>query len=119
MSVTLRVTLIVGAFLFVLLVFSTVNRKKLQMGDSLLWLLVSVLLIIVAIFPQLCVWASQLIGIETPSNFIYLICIAALFALVFHLTVKQSSMERKTRRLIQTISIDRYLREKEDRKSHE
>ena len=89
------------------------------MGDSLVWLVVSVLFIIVAFFPQLCVWASRLIGIETPSNFIYLICVAALFVLVFHLTVKHSHLEQKTRRLIQAVSIDRYLNEKRDSQSHE
>lgn len=112
MSVTLRVTLIVISALFVALVFSTVNRKKLQMSDSLLWLLVSFLLIVVAFFPQLCVWASKLIGIETPSNFVYLICVGSLFALLFHLTVQNSHLEKQTRRLIQTVSIDRYLNEK-------
>lgn len=117
MSVTLRVTLIVGSLLFVVLVFSTVNRKKLQMSDSLLWLLMSLLLILVAFFPQLCVWASRLVGIETPSNFIYLIGLAALFVLVFHLTVQHSRLQAQTRRLIQLISIENYLSEKRSAQS--
>ena len=119
MSVTLRITLIVGAFLFVVLVFSVVNRKKLQLGDTLLWLLVSLILILVAVFPQLCVWASKLVGIETPSNFIYLIAVAALFVLVFHLTVQLSRLQRQTRRLIQMISLNNYLQEKEKENSDE
>lgn len=119
MSVTLRITLIVGSLLFVVVVFSVVNRKKLQLGDTLLWLLVSLILILGAVFPQLFVWASKLIGIETPSNFIYLIAVAALFVLVFHLTVQLSRLQAQTRRMVQMISIDNYLREKREGDSDE
>ncbi len=114
MSTTLRVALLIGSFLFVALVFSRVTRKKLQLGDCLLWLFVSFILILVAIFPQLCVWVSKLIGIETPSNFIYLITMAALLALTFHLTVQHSRIQGQIRRLIQLISIENYLREKRE-----
>ena len=79
----------------------------------------SLILILVAVFPQLCVWASKLVGIETPSNFIYLIAVAALFVLVFHLTVQLSRLQSQTRRLIQMISLNNYLQEKEKENSDE
>lgn len=119
MSVTLRITLIVVSILFVGFVFSKINKKKLQMSDSLLWLLVSFLLIVVAFFPQICVFVSKLIGIETPSNFVYLICVGSLFVLLFRLTTQNSRLEKQTRRLIQTVSIDRYINEKRGTKPHD
>ena len=115
MSATLRISLIVISLLFVGLVFYTVNRKKLQMGDSLLWLLLSFLLILLAFFPQIGIWLSRLVGIETPANFIYLVGIVALLALVFHLTVQHSSLKLQVRSVIQELSIENYLREKAER----
>lgn len=119
MSVTLRVTLILGSLFFVALVFSTINRKKLQMGDSLLWLLMSLILILIAVFPQICAWASRLIGIETSSNFIYLIALAVLFILAFRLTIQNSRLQAQTRRLIQLISIENYMQEKRRQETDE
>ena len=45
MSLPLRIILIVISLLCVSLVFYTVNRKHMQLSDSLVWLLVSFLMI--------------------------------------------------------------------------
>ena len=116
MSLTLRISLIVISVLFVSLVFYTVNRKHLQMSDSLIWLLLSFLLIILAFFPQIGIWLSHMVGIETPVNFIYLVGIVALLVLVFHLTVQHSRLKQQVRAVIQEISIENYLRERAERK---
>ncbi len=115
MSQTLRISLIVISVLFVVLVFRTINRRKLQMSDSLLWLMLSFLLILLAFFPGIGIFLSRLFGIETPSNFIYLAAIAALLMLLFHLTVQHSSLKRQMRCIIQEISISNYLQKKEER----
>ena len=72
-----------------------------------------------AFFPQICVFVSKLIGIETPSNFVYFICVGSLFVLLFRLTTQNSRLEKQMRRLIQTVSIDRYLNEKRGAKPHD
>ena len=45
----LRIEMLVIAILFVIMVFTTVNRQRLRMSDSLIWLLVSVGLIVLAL----------------------------------------------------------------------
>ena len=115
MPATLRIVLIVSSLLFVALVFHTINRQKLQMRDSLPWLLLCSLLILVALFPGIAIWLSRCFGIKTPSNFIYLAAICALQALMFHLTVQHSKLKQQIRRLIQERAISNYLQSKEKR----
>lgn len=117
MSLPLRIILIVISLLFVSLVFYTVNRKHMQLSDSLVWLLVSFLMIVLAFFPRLGIWLSRLVGIETPVNFIYLVGIVVLLVLVFHLTVQHSKVKQQVIAIIQEISIENYLRDRAERES--
>lgn len=117
MSLPLRIILIVISLLFVSLVFYTVNRKHMQLSDSLVWLLVSFLMIVLAFFPRIGIWLSRLVGIETPVNFIYLVGIVVLLVLVFHLTVQHSKVKQQVIAIIQEISIENYLRDRAERES--
>ena len=117
MSLPLRIILIVISLLFVSLVFYTVNRKHMQLSDSLVWLLVSFLMIVLAFFPRLGIWLARLVGIETPVNFIYLVGIVVLLVLVFHLTVQHSKAKQQVIAIIQEISIENYLRDRAERES--
>ncbi|HIT57422.1 MAG TPA: DUF2304 domain-containing protein [Candidatus Galloscillospira stercoripullorum] len=114
----LRIELTILALLFIVVVFVTVNRRKLQMRHSLIWLIISFGMIILAIFPQLAEWCADLVGIQTPSNLIYLLGIIALLILTFSLTVNLSRQSDRTRRIIQMVSIETYLRERNGRRSN-
>ena len=114
----LRIELTILALLFIVVVFVTVNRRKLQMRHSLIWLIISFGMIILAIFPQLTAWCADLVGIQTPSNLIYLLVIIALLILTFSLTVNLSRQSDRTRRIIQMVSIETYLRERNGRRSN-
>lgn len=111
----LRIEMLVIAILFVIMVFTTVNRQRLRMSDSLIWLLVSLGLIILALVPQIARWISDLVGIETPANLLYLLGMFFLLAVAFFLTVRVSTMADKVKKLIQTVSIENYLREEQAR----
>ena len=90
MSVTLRVTLILGSLFFVALVFSTINRKKLQMGDSLLWLLMSLILISILMNALFCSF-----GVFELSRYVYynFPCFyLALFLAAFRLVRKKKNL---------------------------
>ena len=73
MSVLLRIEMIVLALVFIVLVFRTVNKQRLQMRFSLVWLMISFAMMVVAIFPQIVITLSGWAGVEVPSNFLYLL----------------------------------------------
>jgi len=77
-SITLRVVLIVFALVFFFEIIKLVSRGKLQLKYSLLWMALSLVLLLCAIFPDLVGFFSGSLGIEAPSNLVFLIAIVAL-----------------------------------------
>ena len=115
MSVLLRIEMIVLALVFIVLVFRTVNKQRLQMRFSLVWLMISFAMMVVAIFPQIVITLSGWAGVEVPSNFLYLLGIMALRVVAFFLTVHVSKQADEIKRLTQMLSIETYLMEEQDR----
>ncbi|MFB9386300.1 DUF2304 family protein, partial [Pseudonocardia petroleophila] len=51
-----------------LLVIELLRRRRLREKYAVIWVLISVATVIVAVFPALLQWTSDVIGIRTPSN---------------------------------------------------
>ncbi len=105
MTVALRIVLIFVALAFLIEVFRLVSAGKLQLKYSLLWMLLSVVLIICAIFPGIVYFFSDLLGFQTPSNFVYLVSIIGLLGICLSLTVIVSWQARDIRKLIQEVTL--------------
>ena len=120
MSIVLRIELIILALVFVALVFNAVNKRKLWLQYSLIWLLVSVGLLVTAFFPDILDWLADLMKIEVTSNLVYLIAIFILVVITFYLTKIVSKQSSQIKTLIQVCSIERYTNEyRAERKSND
>lgn len=120
MPLLLRIEMIVIAVVFMALVFRTVNRKKLKLQYSLLWLIISFGMIIVSFIPQVAMWFASLMRIQTTSNLILFLGLVALLAITFSLTIILSKQSERVKQLVQTISIQNYLQEeREEHKNNE
>lgn len=117
MSNVLRIELIVLVLVFVMLVFNTVNKRKLWLQYSLIWLLISFGLLVVAFFPEILDWLAYFMQIEVTSNLVYLIAIFVLMVITFYLTKIVSKQSEQIKTLIQVCSIERYMSENEKTKS--
>ena len=70
MTLTLQLILIIlSIFLFIILIRS-VKKGKLRSDYALVWLLCSIALIIVAIFPQIAYFAADFIGVISTANMV-------------------------------------------------
>ena len=105
MSWILRAELIVLAVVAIVVVIHAVNRRVLQLKYSLIWLLISLCLVVTALFPEIAFAVTALVGIETPSNLIFFLAIIALLGICFSLTIIVSHQESRIKRLIQLLSI--------------
>lgn len=105
--------MLVLAVIFLLIVIKAVNKKKLWLQYSLVWVVISVLMVIVAVFPGIANWMASIMQIETTSNLIYLLAIFALLILTFSLTVIVSKQSQRMKNIIQMVSIEKYLSETE------
>lgn len=71
----LSVVMIICSLLFLLFTVYQIKRGKLLLRYSLMWMLLSVLILIVAIFPQPVFHLAALLGFNIGSNFIFAIAI--------------------------------------------
>ena len=106
MTIWFRILLFLAAILSLQLVLRNIRKSKLLISDSLFWIFFSAILVILAVFPQIAYAVSDLLGIQSPVNLVYLVIIALLIWRVFKLYLRVSSMDTKLKELAQRIALN-------------
>lgn len=109
MSLTLRISLIVVCVLACLYVLRRIRRAQMEIEDAIYWIFASTALVIISIFPQIPDFLSHLLGIQSPSNFVFLAVIFVVIVKLFSLSLEVSFLKQKLKSTIQNVAI----REKE------
>lgn len=115
MSVLLRIVLVIISLLTFAYVGRKIRKSQMQLEDALYWIIISGVITILSIFPDVAYYASNKIGFQAPVNFIFLVMIFLLLWKVFLLSIKISQLENKIISLTQEIA----LREKQIGEEHE
>lgn len=110
MPILLRIEMIVLSLAMLFIVLKTVSKRKLLVQYALIWIILAIGTFLLAVIPGVAEWLTALVGIETTSNFIYLLAIIALLALTFSLTIIVSKQTQKIKNIIQTVSIEESLK---------
>ncbi len=105
MSIVLRILLILFSFITMISMIKKIRSSKVQIEYSIFWILFSVGIIVIAVFPQIVTELAELIGVQSPVNMIFLIIIFILIVRLFQLTVQISQLEYKLKELVQKIAI--------------
>ena len=79
MSIYLRIILVVISMLSMLNILKRVRKSKLQIEYSIFWIVFSILLILVAVFPQPMIVLAQILGIQSPANMVFLFVIFSAY----------------------------------------
>lgn len=105
MSLSLRILLLVGALLAFWFIITRVRRNKILMQDAIYWVLLSVLLLVAAIFPGVFIRLSQALGFISPSNFVFLVIVALLLVKIFTNSIEISMLRHKVEELAQEVAL--------------
>jgi len=105
MSIGLRILLVVFSILTLIYVIRKVNKAQIQVFDVAYWVLFSVLLVLMGLFPNLIVKLSVFLGIISPTNFVYLVMIFMLFIRCFLLSIRVSQNEMKIASLVEELGV--------------
>lgn len=111
MSLVLRIFLIVVSFISIVYVIRKIRKAKLRIDYSLFWMIVSLLIMVLALFPELAIKLATLMGVMSAVNLIYLVMIFILLLHNFTMTVKISSLESKINNLTEEIAIREKLQD--------
>jgi len=105
MSITLRIFLIVCSVLSVIYTMRKIQKAQLNIDDSIYWIVMSVLLLFMSIFPQAVEWAANLFGFMGVVNFVFFFMIFAVIVKLFQVSIDLSISKHRLNLLIRKIAL--------------
>lgn len=105
MGITLRIVLILASLLAVVYTLRKIRKAQLNIDDSIYWIAMSVLLLVMSVFPQTAEWGAQLLGFISPSNFVLVVMIFMVLIKLFQVAVDLSVAKHRLNLLIQKIAL--------------
>ena len=105
MNIGLRAWLVVAALMVFALILLTITKRKLNIKYSIVWLIWSLLLVFMSIFPETFYGITDLLGIELPVNGVFLIMIALLYGLTFFVYIMISKHNEEIIKLTYEIAV--------------
>ena len=105
MSTILKIFLIIILLFQLFLIVNTVRKKQISMKFASLWIVLILLMCVIALFPQIVMFLSDLMGFEKTSNMVLLLGFFFSFYMIYIHTISISVQNEKIKLLIQEISI--------------
>lgn len=96
--------IIVAAILIIYIIVS-VRHQKLSVEASFGWVLASLAMLFLAIFPKSLDWLAAALGIEYPPALFLTLCVVLLFTIDFNYSKKIADLQGKVTDLAQEVSI--------------
>ena len=102
--------------IFIVISILTIRKHKLNIDDSIVWIIWSIILLVLSLFPQISFFFAKKLGFQSTSNFILCLFVFVSYIFIFFQNIKISELKEKNKELIQKTSIYIYEKEKEEQK---
>lgn len=109
MTLALRIILIVASVFVSIYALRKIRKAQLNVDDAFYWIFVSLILLVMSIFPAVPSYLSSLIGIESPANFVFLVMIFLAFVKLFSLSIEFSVQKYRLNKLVQKIALSNHI----------
>lgn len=106
--------LIIGALLALAYVVVKIRHNQLTTADAVFWFLFALVLIIMAVVPQLVFALSTALGFESPANFVFLLVLVVVIFRQLTVSVENARLRNKIVQLTQAIALSRVCDETEE-----
>lgn len=114
MSLLFSATLLIGALLTFGLILRKIRKAEVTIADSTFWFLFALSLVLMGVFCQIPFFFTNVLGIESPANFVFVYVIAVLVIREFYSTVEVSQLRAKVRNLAQGEALSEAQKHMED-----
>ena len=105
---------LIGAILFLLFILNLVKKNKIDEKYSILWILLSFIILFVSIFPGIINIFAEKLGVYYPPSLLFLVGILIIGAYIVHITISITKQNKMIVKLTQELAI---LKEKEEEKN--
>ena len=96
--------IIIGV-VFLVMMIELIRKNRVTLKYALLWLFSGLVLLVLAIFPQVLNWVAGLIGVYSPVNALFAILLCCGLVLMISFSVIVSGNKKAVVRLTQKISL--------------
>lgn len=79
--------------------------RRLREKYAALWLVIGLAMLVLTIFPNLLFGLSAFLGVEVPSNLLFILALALLIGVTLHQSWELSTAEDETRRVAEDVAI--------------
>ena len=101
----IRIITIAGALAVVVVILELVRRRRLKEEYSVLWVVTSFVVLILAVWYGALEGITELIGATLPSSTLFFFGLLFVMVLSLHFSVRISSLERLVTTLVQEIAL--------------
>lgn len=101
MSLNLRFFLTLGVLIYLIVIIHLLQKRKLNLKYSLIWLFSGVVMLMVSVFPEIIYKISNIIGVYDATNAVFMI--EGIFVLLILLSITSivSNLNERNRKLVQ------------------
>lgn len=105
MSMMFKIILILFVIILATITTHILKKRRIPEKYSLLWYLISLIVLAVALFPDFLEYFAKLLGVQILSNLVIAIFLCLLIFLTLALTIIVSGQKKKITLLVQELSI--------------
>ncbi|MGZ4078230.1 MAG: DUF2304 domain-containing protein, partial [Bacteroidia bacterium] len=96
---------IVTSILFLLYIVRLIVKGKLREEYSIVWIICTVVLILFSFWRDGLAVVSDIVGVYSPPNLVFIAAIFAVFIYLLHLSVVVSKLQSQNKQLAQDIAL--------------
>jgi len=96
---------ILAVLLVLFAIWETLRRGIVPERFAALWIILSVLLLLLAIFPEIATWAAKAVGVELPSNLLFFVAAFLLLLISVDFSYEIGRLDARTRRLAEEVAL--------------
>jgi hypothetical protein len=116
MTLLFRIILLAVCLFTYFFLHHSIKKEKMRIEESIFWLILSLLLLVFAIFPGIPDILARLLGIYSTANFLFLFVIFILLLRLFYVNAALGKLEERVKTLVQNEALrDRREREQDRR----
>ncbi|WBW98604.1 DUF2304 domain-containing protein [Oceanirhabdus sp. W0125-5] len=105
MSILVNIGTVVAGLIVILYVIKLMVNKKMTESQSVLWLIIGVVFIVIGCFPSLIATAADILGIWYAPSIVFLIAFIGLLFIVFKNSVLLSIQSNQISELFMQIAL--------------
>lgn len=89
----------------IIYIVNEIRKKRFSIKESFWWMMASIAMLLLAIFPKTIDFVAKLIGVEYPPTLLFVLCIIFLIFINFRNSKRISEQQIKIIELAQHVSI--------------